>query len=109
MTQFPSKSGDFQRFHHRAIAERQMVIHKIPVDIEAKPDVRPQRNQQPLWAQHPVRLRETVGKILFGGEVFEEVAAEYHVDGLRGQGPRLSGLLRKHGNAGGGFIRGGRV
>ena len=77
-----SKSGDFQRFDHRAITERQMVIHKIPVHIEAKPDVRPQRNQQPLTAKYPVGFRKTVGKILFGRKVFKEVAAEYHVDGL---------------------------
>ena len=62
MTSSVSKPGDFQRFNHRAIAERQMVIHKIPVDIEAKPDVRPQRNQQPLRDAAPGTPQQDSGQ-----------------------------------------------
>src|SRR5208337_404215 len=67
------------------------------------------RNQQPLRAQYPVSLRKALGKIGLGRKMFKEVTAKYHARRLRGQGPRLGGLLREHGNIRGGFIASGGV
>ena len=74
------KAADLTTLKQGLVAQRQVVVEKIPIFAVSIPYVRPHTNKQCVGTKNPVNFCETMQEIVFTWKVFKEIAGERDID-----------------------------